>query len=295
MLENFVFEKIELKDLPIINSFVSNFDPYSDFNPISLICWNSNKNNMYSIKDDALVIKIGDYLNDQIVHSVLGRGIKKDALLKLLSLPEEVKMVPEISLQDIDENFVIVEDRDSFDYVIDLHSFKELKGKSYKALRKRVKAFEKKNKEIKINILDIKDGNIQKQIWDLTTKWSENKGFSSEKSREEVDGVEQYLKASDYFSCINIGLYISEKLVGYSFSQMLNNNWAMGHFGKADIDHEDSSLYLEYKADKLLYDAGARYLNLQQDTGLVGLRQTKMSYRPLKFLKKYTFLKTGII
>lgn len=293
MLENANFKKVEFKDLSIISDFVSSFDPYSDFNPISLICWDNTGNNMYTIENDALIIKITDYLKNRTIHSILGKNLTEDIFYKLLDYPEEVKMIPEISLQNIDTNLATLEDRDSFDYIIDLKSFRGLEGGSYKALRKRINNFKKQNESCEVILLDLKNTRMQREILDLTVKWSKNKAFTSEKLQEDIYGVEQYIKVSENFNCSNVGLYLNDKLIGYSFSQLLGGGWAMGHFGKTDINYENSSLYLEYEADNILNAMGAHYLNLQQDTGLVGLRQTKMSYRPIKFLKKYTLTKRG--
>ncbi|KKS16232.1 MAG: hypothetical protein UU72_C0025G0005 [candidate division WWE3 bacterium GW2011_GWB1_41_6] len=65
----------------------------------------------------------------------------------------------------------------------------------------------------------------------------------------------------------------------------------MGHFGKALNNYEKSSYYLEVVGAGWFNKAGYYYMNLQQDTGLLGLREAKMSYHPEYFLKKYTIKK----
>ncbi len=63
---------------------------------------------------------------------------------------------------------------------------------------------------------------------------------------------------------------------------------AMGHFGKALTTHKYASKYIEIKASEQLYAMGFTHVNIQQDTGLLGLRTTKLESKPEYFLKKYT-------
>lgn len=290
-MSNFNFRTIETSDLEIIHDFVSRFEPYSDFNPISLISWDSKRSNMYAIKSDCMIIKICDYLTDKIILSILGKDVDKQTIEELLDYPEKLKMVPEISLSKITADFSLAEDRDSFDYVINLQDFTALSGKEYKPLRKRINHFLKNYRSSEIRILDLTDIPTQAQVADFTVSWAKNKEFDDKKISEDVASVKEYMRISTLFDCVNVGLFVNNEFVGYSFSQLLPNRWAMGHFGKTDVTYEHSFLYLEHAADKLILDRGAQYLNLQQDTGLAGLRQHKLSYKPVRFLKKYTVSK----
>lgn len=291
-MDNLNFIKVTLSELQTIADFVSHYEPYSDFNPMSLVCWNSKRLNMYAISQNVLVIKIVDYLKNTMIHSFLGATVDHDLFNKLLACPEELKMIPEITLTGMGNDVESVEDRDSFDYVIDLDDFANLQGGKYKPLRKRLGKFSKRNPTSKLEILDLDNPSIQKQVLTLTELWSKNKGFDMSKTLEDVDSVEEYIKASSHFDCVNTGLFVEDRLIGFSFSQLLPNGWSMGHLGKTDTLYEDSFLFLEHQSDKILRQRGAKYLNLQQDTGLEGLRQNKLSYKPKRFLKKYTIKKS---
>ncbi len=292
-MDNLNFKKVTHGELQTIADFVSHYEPYSDFNPMSLVYWNSKRLNMYAISQNVLVIKIVDYLKDVMIHSFLGTTVGEDLFSKLLACPEELKMVPEITLAGLSNDVEFAEDRDGFDYVINLNDFANMQGGKYKPLRKRLNNFVKKNPGCKVQLLDLDVPGTQKLVFTLTEVWSKNKGFDRSKTSEDLDSVEEYIKASYHFDCVNTGLFIKDKFVGFSFSQLLPNGWSMGHLGKADVAYEDSSLFLEHESDNILRQRGAKYINLQQDTGLQGLRQSKLSYRPARFLRKYIINKSA--
>ena len=61
----------------------------------------------------------------------------------------------------------------------------------------------------------------------------------------------------------------------------------MGHFAKCDAEFSGLSHYLYQATARAMSDRGGRYLNVQEDLGIAGLRTFKMLLRPVSFLKKY--------
>ena len=60
----------------------------------------------------------------------------------------------------------------------------------------------------------------------------------------------------------------------------------MGHFGKIDEDCPGLFQYLECVTAQYLKKRGCKYMNYEQDLGLPGLRESKISWGPAFFFEK---------
>ena len=66
------FSKIDISHRYEIEAITSKFEPYSDFNFVSLFCWDTDGSAAVSVSNDNLIIKIPDYINGIPVYSMLG-------------------------------------------------------------------------------------------------------------------------------------------------------------------------------------------------------------------------------
>lgn len=279
-------KKINIKNLKEIMNFVNKYPPYSDFNPISLYCWDTNNIGSFAITNNFIMIKIEDYLTKNFLVSVMGDGINKCLIEKLLNKHGRLSLVPEYVVKQLPESINVKEDKANFDYVLDLSAFTKLRGRSYKTIRKKIKKFTKEYSDYNLQIIDLTTKKTQTDVMRLTQDWLNNKNMK-EDEKKVLESIKRYIDIQNMFRCINIGLFVKDKLIGYSFNEMLENNWGMGHFGRTDIEFKNSFLFLEYQADCLLHKYKIKYLNIQQDAGLEGLRKQKEQLNPSKFLKKY--------
>lgn len=62
----------------------------------------------------------------------------------------------------------------------------------------------------------------------------------------------------------------------------------MAAFTKADINYRGSFQFIDQKRAEYFYNLGYKFLNLEQDLGIPGLQQAKLSWNPVGYLKKYT-------
>ena len=61
------FKRITVDDRNLIQEYTFSYAPYSDFNVLSLLCWNPNDDNSFSIINDNLVIIVKDYLEKNYI------------------------------------------------------------------------------------------------------------------------------------------------------------------------------------------------------------------------------------
>lgn len=140
-------------------------------------------------------------------------------------------------------------------------------------------------------MLNVRDNADKSRILNLTQAWSEKKNFEEEKVEEELKSINAFIEYSSYFDCVALGLFVDEHLVAFTFNEITPSGVIMGHFGKADNAIPYCSYYVEYETAKYFHDLGFETMNHEQDTGLKGLRATKMTYAPVDFLQKFTITK----
>jgi hypothetical protein len=95
------------------------------------------------------------------------------------------------------------------------------------------------------------------------------------------------MESAPVFRTLSLGVYVGDKMVAYSMSEIASSKTAITHFALADRDYEGSSRYMTCATARILWEQGCVYLNYEQDMGISGLRRLKMAYRPVAFLKKY--------
>jgi len=284
------YKFIELSDKDIFEKFCKRYPPYSDFNLLSLLSWDANKTYKFSILNDNLVLRIKDYLGDRFLYSLLGENLIDQSLTALLKETNKLSFVPEVVVNKIQDRnrFVVQEDRDNDDYMISLGKIIKLEGREYKHLRRDVHHFKKTYPGYETKLLDLKDRVTKEEVIYITKKWFLDKDFDKKKQEDEIAMLYSFMEDSQYFNCANIGLFVEDRLIAYIFNEQLQDKFIISHFGVSDKDFERSSYMMEYANAQYFFVRDFTYQNMEQDTGLPGLRATKVFYNPEYFLKKYT-------
>ncbi len=287
------FSLIDISKKDVISNLISDLPCYSDFNLLSLLTWNAENNNSFSILNNNLVICIKDYLSDGYIYSILGKNDIDISLNALLEKHEKLCFVPEMVIQNCHNKspYNFEEDLDSYDYIINTQYMSELQGKKYKSLRKAVNTFTQQIKDFTIKTLDLTSKSDVDNIIKLTEDWCNNKNFDEKKRLEDVNSIKKFIDLSKYFNTLSLGLYTNGRLIAFTLNEIIDDLWAMGHFGKADNNYEKCSYFLEHISSKILLERGIIYINIQQDAGILGLREYKKSLAPEYYFKKFTITK----
>ena len=82
-------------------------------------------------------------------------------------------------------------------------------------------------------------------------------------------------------------VYVNEEAVGFALGEYFcNGTMFCTHFEKGLDGVHGIYQYLNWKLACML-DENTIYINREQDLGDEGMRQAKMTYRPVKFIEKY--------
>lgn len=178
-------------------------------------------------------------------------------------------------------------DRDTFDYVYDIHDLADLKGKKFQRKRNHLNRFRDNHPD---HVLEpITDENID-QVRQLVQSWYElrmaedpHADFHMERS-----AIKKALDHRQILGMEGLLLRVDGKPVAMTMGSRLNDNTFDVHFEKA-LDIADGAYaainngfarYLREKHPDLCF------LNREDDMGLPGLRKAKLSYNPDHMIDK---------
>ncbi|MDR2792046.1 MAG: phosphatidylglycerol lysyltransferase domain-containing protein [Treponema sp.] len=207
----------------------------------------------------------------------------KDALLSLFETHDYWKCIPasvlEPNRERIEEyGIAITEDRDNFDYLYLRTELAELAGKKFHKKRNLVNAF-----------LNMYIPQVEKLTPDtiplalkILDRWRADKG-------EEGDytASKEALALFDVLGLEGNIYYINNYPAGWCLGESLANETMFGiHFEKGIDEYKGIYQYINQNFAASLGER-YKYINREQDLGDEGLRQAKMTYRPVGFVRKY--------
>jgi hypothetical protein len=290
------FKKIDLNDKQAIEAYTAKCKPYSDFNFTNLWSWNTLGGRMVSELNDNLVILFTDYRTNEPMLSFLGTNEVEDTTRQLINFSETLDITPvlqfvseEIANELMGTGLVVEEDEHNFDYIFSVEELANQNGSRFKSKRHLSKRFLRDYPEASMHLMDFNDIDTQHQIIQLMRQWEQNKINQSKSCNLEHEEIalKRLLNTSAKHKLILSCVYIDNKMIGFSIDEILPNSYAISHFIKGDNAYKGVYEFMnEYVAHNLL-NHEVKLWNWEQDLNIEGLRQLKLSYRPVDFLKKY--------
>ncbi len=266
---------------PLLNKLE---DGISEFTFLSLYLHQKKYNyRISSLENGSYILSGTDKYGD--FFAVMGKYINTDTLKELFKTYGRWKLISE-ELYKEHHNFLenagfnVTEDRDNEDYLYSKDSLSSLAGKSLQKKRNLANNFEKSYhyKVLPLDIHTAADAGIVLDEWqktrplDITTDY-EQCFFS--------------LSLLPFVHQEGIVVYVDENPVAWALGEPIaNNSVFVVHFEKG-IDEYKGVYQFVNKATAQFLDESFQYINREQDLGDEGLRQAKLTYRPISFVKKY--------
>ncbi len=180
--------------------------------------------------------------------------------------------------------------RDHFDYVYDVGSLAELKGKKHDGKRNQIKKFMKNQPDFRFAPLQAQH---REQALALFEKWvQERQNGDAENSPSHFGEECQKLalrRAFDSYQELGLiggAIMAGGELQGFLLGSEGNPQMGIAHFLYATSSMPGIYQLLLQKCCQELFSSYS-LLNLEEDLGIPGLRRTKLSYQPLRLEKKY--------
>lgn len=294
------FKKISRNDREEILAHTKSFSPYSDYNFNSLWSWDTTGSMKFSDLNGNLVVMMPDYLTSKNILSYIGIKQPKETVETLLDYSTKkhvatgLTLVPEVAINRLKSNGItIVADRNNFDYLFSTKKLADLNGREFKVKRHLANRFKKQHPEAFFKTEALSEPESYKQVLEVLREWESDKKDKSE-TRLEHKAIRRILKLAkiDKNELILSGVYLNDELLAFSIDEMLSNGYGISHFYKIKSRYKGVSEFLNQETAQYLYDNGVELWNWEQDLGIAGLRKSKMSYRPVQFLKKYKITKS---
>lgn len=226
----------------------------------------------------------------------VGKGDKKSIIE---SLKKEHKSFTLYGLTEKDKlelesffpnEFEIVPDRDSFDYIYRAEDLANLSGKKYHSKKNHVSYFKK---NFTWHFEEITPENIGRckilnDQWECLNRQKEPEEIANEHSA--INKAFDKFFELEFFGGI---LFIEDEAVAFTFGEKLNENTFCTHVEKAYANFRGAYQTVNCEFAKLLLEKNYEFINREEDTGSEGLRQAKLSYHPSPLLTKYSAIYKG--
>lgn len=292
-----VFVPLELKDREVFQSFFSEYKPeISELTFTNLFIWRSHYKFQWSIyKNWLLIVSLeGEYGTFAIAP--IGPSPRSEVIRLVLEWMRDEKNETNPRIERADDRTVAELDgmkgisveptRDHFDYVYLRDDLVKLAGNKYRSKRNHInqllRTYSYQYTELAPN--HIKDCIELQEKWCILRRCEDDLDLLGE-----WDAVKEILK---YYTSLDVQgsvITIENKVVAFTIGQMLNDNTAVVHIEKADP--EIPGLYPVINQQFCENNwRNVRYINREQDLGIPGLREAKLSYYPDHMVKKFRIM-----
>ncbi|MBA3013242.1 MAG: DUF2156 domain-containing protein [Proteobacteria bacterium] len=286
----------KLGDRELVQSFIDRFPPLScEFNFTNLFCWQEVYKYSWFSHRGRLIIYDGV---NNCMFMPLGEDFPVDELLSLshhlvgMGHEPSIGIVPGDYIEthpDIERFYTIQEERDHAEYIYRVDSLVELNGIKLHKKRNLIAQFNRRNPDCSARPLK---GDDLKLSCDFARNLLDARKKKSKDLEDEFSAIE---KAFENFECLGfegMGLWVKERMVAFCVFSRLTHDTYNIQFEKSDTAFKGAAQVINQETAKYLQDKCV-YINREQDLGIKGLRQAKLSYEPERlFIPHVLKLKT---
>lgn len=289
------FKELLIEDYSLIRQYQEDM-LISDMGFTQLFAWQSRFQNQYKIINNYLCIL---YLRDNGEYSCyapLGQYKKESynkTLLELKSIFDKLKIpfrfdfVPEdwlVRFGKLDGYEVSMSCNDDFsDYLYKTEDFLDLKGKNNEQKRYLVNYF---TKHYSYQYQRLTKNNLS-DACKVVEKWCEGRDCRQCYWGCEKIAIFRILRNWDFFDCKGALIYINGEPKAFMVGEKIRYDVVVSHFQKADKAIKGLYTFLSNQFYWKEYP-DIPYINLQEDMGIPGIRESKLAYKPYKMIRKYT-------
>ncbi|MGD0782490.1 MAG: phosphatidylglycerol lysyltransferase domain-containing protein, partial [Candidatus Aminicenantales bacterium] len=189
-----------------------------------------------------------------------------------LSVAPRLSRIPRSFAERFCEGFHCAPDEDDFDYVYRASDLIELKGKKYDGKRNRIRKFERSQpwEYVRLGPADLPSCRT------LFEEWLADKGEPGGEIDAQKDAIQEALLHFKELSMTGGAIVAEGRIAAFSIGERLNADTAVVHIEIVSPRHEGLAQLMNREFVRHEW-ADCLYINREQDLGVPGLRQAKMS------------------
>jgi uncharacterized protein len=288
------FKPIELQDRDIFREILKQYQPrVSEWTFTNLFIWRSLYRFQWSRYKDWLMIICRDSNDSFYAMEPMGPASRREAAFVLLEWLSKEKDIADPRIERADKllvseldglkNFAIEPSREHFDYVYLRNDLVALAGNRYRSKRNHINQL---LRSYKFEYETLHRHHIDECLklqekWCLLKRCEDDMNLSSE-----WEAVREILH---HYSALGLKggvVTVEKKVMAFTIGELLNDETTVVHIEKADPDIPGLYQIVNQQFCEKTWE-NVPYINREQDLGLPGLREAKLSYYPHHFVEKY--------
>ena len=303
------FREIVPDDQALLNKYIKDIDNYqTDFSIATILLFQEFQKPEIAIEEKSIFIKVFFAAEEtffaplckledfnESIGKIMTYFKEKDKPYKILYIQKEYikeflknKDINPESYEGFYENygkikaneFIIYNDRDDAEYIYLPSDLINLEGNKYRKIREKIRSFKKEFKN-NYEIVEYNQNDF-KSLLNLLNSWNKEKNsdYTSESNK-----IKYVIENKDKLELEIFLLKINNSLAGMTIIQVLPNNVGVIIFEKSFSKYKNANCVLNlFEANHL---KECRVISRQEDMGIEGLRQAKLSYRPFYLEQKF--------
>ena len=287
-----IFGKVTTADRPVIERFVcTTGENNCETAYINMLVWQGLYDVSFCAQEDALIVR-ASHEGEEIFSLPFGnvaRGVESILRHTGGRLPvfraQEGPRLDEF-VRTMGDRYDVVEQDEGADYIYRKEDLATLAGKKYHAKRNHISAFSRQFawSYEPLNAHNREDAQACADRW-----YAENADRLTPALSVERDGVATLLAHFDELGLLGAAIRVDGQIVAFCIASRLNDEVVDVHVEKALAAYEGAYAVVNNQFAKHL-PGEIRLVNREDDMGLEGLRKAKLSYHPVRILKKYLCL-----
>ncbi len=277
------WSRLRVEHKPLLDLLASP-DPYCDWTFATLWAWDTEEEVALARLGDGVALRLPSYPPGGPEDFSLNGRPSAIAVGTFVREHRDVSLVPRPVIERLDlADCVVSDDRDQHDYTYDVAVSLMMAGGRYKPMRDKLRKSRNRNPSASVGQLVLSDRGATSELVEVFDDWA--------LGRDEDASVERHA----LLRCLEIAPHADlrcaavsgpDGLLAFAIFAPQSNGWAVLPFAKTRSSCPIIGGLLWRAGLELSAAHGFRWINYEQDLGMSGLRQYKVSLRPARMLVK---------
>lgn len=266
-----------------------------------LLLWQDGRPNLVSRIGNRLLFKLPSGFGQKKESFIFGGPYDYSDLLitdlqKIIKTGQKVDNLPIKNKADIEKlasllHATITENRDGAEYIYSASGLANYSTPEYASKRRRRRKFinnyaNRYEESVQDGILPLQ----WSQVESLYADWAAYGTEGSHDSEPEKLAIKRIMTGELKDCCenfINILIMVDKKIAGFLIFEVISKDYATAHFIKTNLNLVGVTEYIFSLMGSTLVSRGILFSNHQDDLGISGLRNSKLTYHPVELYEKY--------